>query len=368
LYEPDEGRVTIDGVDVRDGSLNSLRSQMGVVFQDSFLFDATVRENIGLGAIGASEAQIMSAANAAEVDGFVSNLARGYDTLVGEGGRNLSGGQRQRVAIARALVGDPPILLLDEATSALDPGTERQISATLERAGSGKTVIAITHRLTSVTDYDRIFVVDTGRVVEQGTHDQLVGLGGVYARLWAEQTGAAVPTTPPFDLAAVLATLPLFVDLEPAAVAEVAARFARVVLATGSIVAEGGQLVVVGSGRGEVIDPSTPAAPSVVRPIGVGEVFGLNALLGAPTGLQLRPLEPMTLYTLPEDVLDELRQRHRAIDDARAGRSTVVPLPTGRMLTRATMVGVGRATAAGTAAVRASDVGAAVSAARSGGK
>ncbi len=336
LYEPDEGRVVIDGVDVAERSLDSLRSQMGVVFQDSFLFDATVRENIALGSVGASEEEILAAADAAEVDSFVGNLARGYDTIVGESGRNLSGGQRQRVAIARALVGDPSILLLDEATSALDPGTERQISATLERAGAGRTVIAITHRLTSVTDYDRIFVVDAGKIVEQGSHEELVELRGLYARLWAEQTGEPVPERPPFDLEPVLSKLPLFVDLSPAQLAELASRFGRVVLAPDSIVHEGGQLVVVAEGRGEILADETvgTAAP---RTITSGEVFGLNALLGEPTGARLRALEPLTLLTLTEESLAELRSRYSEIDEAARGRSTMAASPGGRRLVRSTI-------------------------------
>jgi ABC-type multidrug transport system fused ATPase/permease subunit/CRP-like cAMP-binding protein len=361
LYEPDEGRMTVDGVDVRERSLDSLRMQMGVVFQDSFLFDATLRENIALGSVGSTDAAVMAAAGAAEVDAFVGNLARGYDTLVGEGGRNLSGGQRQRVAIARALVGNPPILLLDEATSALDPGTERQISATLDRAGSGKTVIAITHRLTSVVGYDQIHVVDAGRIVESGTHEQLLARRGLYARLWAEQTGAEMPQAPPFDLEGVLSALPLFVDLDHDALADVAQRMGRVVLASGTVAAEGGQLVVIESGRGELVDARSGA---VLRVMGSGDVFGLNALLGEPTGAQLKALEPMTLRTLAADDLDTLGTRHGEIDQARAGRSTSAAIPTGRALTRSTNASaVGRRSVV-TATLSVAEVAAALAAAR----
>lgn len=371
LYEPDEGRVTIDGVDVRDRSLDSLRSQMGVVFQDSFLFDSTVRENIALGSVGATEDEILAAADAAEVASFVDNLARGYDTLVGESGRNLSGGQRQRVAIARALVGDPAILLLDEATSALDPGTERQISETLMRASAGRTVIAITHRLTSVTDYDRIFVVDDGKLVEQGAHQELVALGGLYARLWAEQTGEPIPERPPFDLDGVLSKLPLFVDLSPEELAKLSAQFGRIILAPGSIVSEGGQLVVVADGRAdiELIDAPVSALP---RTIGPGEVFGLNALLGEPTGARLRAVEALTLLTLPEEVLNDLRGQYRAIEEAIHGRSTMTPTPTGRRLVRST-IGPSSAVIRSTIAARkqgpsVGDVAAVVAAARAAGR
>ncbi len=368
LYEPDEGRITIDGVDVRERSLASLRSQMGVVFQDSFLFDATVRENISLGSVGCTEAEMLSAARMAEVESFVGNLARGYDTLVGEGGRNLSGGQRQRVAIARALLGNPSIMLLDEATSALDPGTERQITETLERAGAGKTVIAITHRLTSVVDYDRIVVVDAGRIVEQGRHTELVERGGLYARLWAEQTGETVVEPVPFDLEAVLSRLPLFVDVPAGELPELVARFTRTVVESGSIVSEGGQLVVIERGRGDV-EPTDEQGTVIPRSIGAGEVFGLNAMLGDPTHALLRMHEPAILWTLTEADLADLRRDHAEIDDAAAGRSTMAPRPVGRMLARAT-IGPGatpgpRSTVGVTQqAITAADVAAGVAAAR----
>jgi ATP-binding cassette subfamily B protein len=189
LYDPTEGTVRFDGVDLRDTTLASLRDQLGVVLQDPLLFNTTIHENIALGAEGASADAVLTAARGAEVDAFVGLLTSGYDTLVGDRGSMLSGGQRQRVSIARAIVRDPAVLLLDEATSALDPRTERQISATIERLGAGRTIVAITHRLTSVTEYDSIVVLAEGEVVEQGTHRELLGAGGLYAKLWAEQMG-----------------------------------------------------------------------------------------------------------------------------------------------------------------------------------
>lgn len=364
LYDPDEGRVTVDGVDVSTRSLDSLRAQLGVVFQDSFLFDATIRENIAMGAPGATDDRVLAAARAAEVDAFVDALPRGYDSMVGEGGRNLSGGQRQRVAIARALVADPRILLLDEATSALDPATERQISATLDQVAAGRTVVAITHRLTSVVSYDQIHVVEAGRVVESGTHDELVARGGAYARLWAEQTGEPVPEGPPFDLAGVLAKLPLFAHLEPAALAEVEARVGELRVDTGDLVAEGGdRLVVVERGRAEVVEVPGGA---VVRAIGSGEVFGLNALLGAPTGTALTALEPLVLRVLAGDDLAELRDRFPSIAEGQAGRSTLAAAPAGRIV-RATLTVSGASAdgaRTGTGGVTAAAVAAAVAEAR----
>jgi len=196
FYDPDEGSVTYDGVDLRDVSLASLRSQLGIVFQESVLFDTSIRENLRLARPDATDDEVQAAAEAAELHDFITRLPEGYETEVGERGGRLSGGQRQRLAIARALLRDPAVLLLDEATSALDPKTERAIAATLDRVGAGRTTVAITHRLGTVVDYDRIVVLDQGRVVEQGTHDELLARGGVYATLWAEQTGAPPPVGP----------------------------------------------------------------------------------------------------------------------------------------------------------------------------
>ncbi|MCB0992707.1 MAG: ABC transporter ATP-binding protein, partial [Acidimicrobiales bacterium] len=239
-WDPEEGAILFDGTDIRTATLASLRDQMGVVFQDPFLFDTTVRENIAMGRPGATEAEIIAAAEAAEIDSFIGNLPRGYDTLVGQRGSNLSGGQRQRVSIARALVRNPSILLLDEATSALDPQTERAINQTLDRVAHKRTVISITHRLTSVTGYDKIFVVDNGSIVESGSHEQLVAMGGLYAHLWSEQTGAPVERATAFDAVSALAKVSLFADLGPEALAGVAARLTTFDLAAGETIAEGG--------------------------------------------------------------------------------------------------------------------------------
>ena len=199
FYDVDDGAVLFDGHDARDVTLSSLRGQLGIVFQDTFLFDATLRENIAMGKPAATDAEIEAAARVAELHEFVETLPRGYNTLVGERGGRLSGGQRQRLAIARALLRDPRVLLLDEATSALDPRTERLISDTLERVGKGRTTIAVTHRLTSITGFDQIFVMSAGHLVERGTHAELVALAGVYAELWTEQTGGIAAVEAPFD-------------------------------------------------------------------------------------------------------------------------------------------------------------------------
>ncbi len=356
LYTPDEGTIRVDGVDVSTRSLASLRAQMGVVFQDSFLFNATVRENIAIGKDGATEAEILAAAKAAEVDSFVAALPRGYDSMVGEGGRNLSGGQRQRVAIARALVANPAILLLDEATSALDPRTERQISATLERAGSGRTVVAITHRLTSVTDYDRIVMVVGGRIAETGTHEELLRLGGSYASQWAEQTGEAIPERPPFDAKAALGRVALFRQLAPDALDDVVSLLKERVVPPGDLIAEGGdQLLLLAEGRAEILVQTLSGEEVVVRSIGPGEIFGLNSLLGASSGSILRAVETIRILALEGEVIASLTQRHATIASARSGRSTMHAPSGGRRLPTITSA-TSASMATSTGPLRGSDV------------
>jgi ATP-binding cassette subfamily B protein len=189
FYDPQAGSVTIDGVDVRKVTQESLRSRMGVVFQESFLFNLTIRENLRLGRADATDAEVETAARAAEIHQAIMEMPEGYDTMVGERGGTLSGGQRQRLAVARALLNDPEILILDEATSALDPVTEEAISATLEQVGRSRTVLMVSHRLASVRHMDRIVVLDHGRIIEAGRHDELMKKDGLYVELWRKQGG-----------------------------------------------------------------------------------------------------------------------------------------------------------------------------------
>lgn len=186
FYDPETGSVEFDGEDLRQVTQASLRAHLGVVFQESFLFDLTVRENIRLGRQEANDKQVEEAAKAAEIHEFIMGLPQGYETPVGERGGRLSGGQRQRLAIARAVLRDPEILLLDEATSALDPATEAAINATISRLAKGRTLISVTHRLSSVVGMDRIFVLRQGKVVEQGNHKQLLNQKGYYYQLWSD--------------------------------------------------------------------------------------------------------------------------------------------------------------------------------------
>ncbi|HEX2316227.1 MAG TPA: ABC transporter ATP-binding protein [Thermomonospora sp.] len=189
--DPQRGRVTIDGTDLRDLPLATLRSLIAVVSQDVFLFHGTVADNIAFGRAGATREDVERAARAAHAHDFVTGLPDGYDTLIGERGLRLSGGQRQRLAIARALVADAPILVLDEATSSVDVAAERAITDALDEARTGRTVLVIAHRLSTVRDADRIVVLADGRVVEAATHDELVTAGGTYAQLVGRQREGA---------------------------------------------------------------------------------------------------------------------------------------------------------------------------------
>jgi len=183
FYDVDLGRVTVDGVDVRDVTLTSLRREIGVIAQDPFLFSATVRENIAFGRPDASAEDVERAATLAQAHEFIEALPAGYDTVIGERGITLSGGQRQRVAIARALVVDPRILILDDATASVDATTESKIRDGLREAMRGRTTIIIAHRLSTIALADEVVVLEDGRVVARGAHDDLVGTNDVYREI-----------------------------------------------------------------------------------------------------------------------------------------------------------------------------------------
>ena len=196
LYVPETGSVRIDNVDLALVEPAWLRRQIGVVLQENFLFNRSVRENIALANPGLSMDSVIAAATLAGAHDFILELPEGYDTLVGEQGVNLSGGQRQRIAIARALASNPGVLILDEATSALDYESERRVQQNMRAICRGRTVFIIAHRLSAVRLADRILVLDQGRLVEQGSHEELTRLCGIYARLYALQAGPAISGRP----------------------------------------------------------------------------------------------------------------------------------------------------------------------------
>ncbi len=192
LYDVTDGSITLDGVDLRQYRLNDLRRNIALVSQDVYLFHGTIFENIAYGNVDATLEHVKSAAKSANLNRFIDTLPLGYDTIVGERGIKLSGGQRQRLSIARAILKDAPILIFDEATSSVDSETEREIQANLAHLTAGKTALIIAHRLSTIREADRILVLRNGEIIEQGSHDNLIGLGGNYAELWLTQTGGLI--------------------------------------------------------------------------------------------------------------------------------------------------------------------------------
>ncbi|HOL18392.1 MAG TPA: ATP-binding cassette domain-containing protein, partial [Bacillota bacterium] len=187
FYEPDGGRILLDGVDIREYTRLSLRRQIGIVQQDTFLFTGTIRDNIAYGNFSATDEEIRQAAKMASIHEYIESLPNGYDTYVGERGVMLSGGQRQRISIARIFLKNPPILILDEATSALDNTTEAQIQQALDQLSAGRTTLVVAHRLSTIRNADKIVVLTEQGIVEQGTHQELIEKQGVYYSLWNTQ-------------------------------------------------------------------------------------------------------------------------------------------------------------------------------------
>jgi len=285
FYDPLSGRVTLDGHDLRDLTQESLRRQIGVVFQESILFNMSVRENIRLGNPDASDADIEAAMRAAEIHDFVSSLPDGYDTLAGERGSRFSGGQRQRLALARALVRNPAILLLDEATSALDPVSEAAINETLQRVARGRTVISVTHRLSTVTHADRIYVLDHGRIAEHGRHDALLRREGLYAQLWRKQNGFSL--NPTGDAAVVdadrLRDIPILAQIGESILADVADKFVTELYpADRSVIVQedpGSRFYIIVRGKVAVLRHAEDGSEECVAALSDGDYFGEIALI-----------------------------------------------------------------------------------------
>jgi energy-coupling factor transporter ATP-binding protein EcfA2 len=273
------------------------------MLREPVLLDGTVGENIALGSLGAGRAAVEAASRAAGAHPFVLTLAYGYDTRVGERGVRLSEVQRHRIALARALLRDPAVLLLDHVTAGLDVRSERLLTETLARVGHGRTVIAATHRLTTVVDYDQIFLLDGGRIAEQGRHKDLVAAGGRYAELWAEQalSGAAEPE--PFDVAAALTRIPLFARLDGPGLDRVARCLYEQRVDRDETVRNDGRLLLVRQGRAVVLAPDPAGRLLTVAELGPGQAFGLDATMGEQTGSVLRAVRPLRLLVLSSAAL-----------------------------------------------------------------
>jgi ATP-binding cassette subfamily B protein len=320
FYDPQAGRVTFDGVDLRAALLDSLYDQVGIVFQESFLFNTTIRENIRLGKAGATDAEVEAAARAAELHDIILQMREGYETVVGERGGRLSGGQRQRVAIARALVRNPSVIILDEATSALDPGTEAAINDTLNRVSAGRTVISVTHRLKSVVNFDCIFVFKEGRVIEQGSHESLLRLNGTYAGMWRRQTGTSV--SPTGDLlvtdVGILRDVPLFKDMDDAYLREISDIFITERVPAGRTVIEEGdegtRFYIIIHGMVAVTATDDEGRAHRVATLDDGDYFGEIALLAnIPTTASVVTLTPSIFIILQREQLLKLMQQHPAL-------------------------------------------------------
>lgn len=327
FHDPQRGRVLMRGHNVRDLSLAALHSHIGAVFQDPLLLAGTIRDNIAIGNLDASDAEIQKAAADAQIHEAIIDMPDGYDTAIGEAGGKLSGGQRQRLAIARALVRKPPVLVLDEATSALDPASESAIQETIANLSLGRTVISVTHRLSRVTNVDRIFVFDHGKLVGQGTHEELLNAGGVYSELWRKQSGIEVDAqgTAARVQPEWLRAIPLFSDAPERVLVRVAGEFLferldadRIIFEEGD---EGDKFYILARGKVEVITKQGRSLAVLTD----GDFFGEIALIDdVPRNATVRTLSRCSFLTLTnlqfDKLLDDEKELRAAIRNIVASR------------------------------------------------
>ena len=320
FYDPLSGSIGIDGLDLRKISQESLRSRLGVVFQENFLFNATLRENIRIANPQASQEQIEFAARQAGIHDFISHLPDGYETVAG-GSIRFSGGQRQRLAIARALLRNPEILILDEATSALDNATEALINQTIEEVSKGRTVLSVTHRLGSAKKADCIFFLDQGQVKEQGTHEELLALEGGYARLWNKQSGfqlsedGAQASIEP----ARLRGISILSDLEENVLAQLSREFTTETYTPGSFILHegdpGNRFLIIARGTVEILkNVGGSPEPKRVQVLQDGDYFGeLALILNVPRTASARSLAASTCLVLTREKFQRLMERVPAL-------------------------------------------------------
>ena len=314
FYEPNSGTVYFDGEDARKIETESLRTRMAVVFQESILLNASIRENIALGRPDATEEEIRSAAQAAEMHDSIVRMPEGYETRVGERGALLSGGQRQRIAIARALLRNPDILILDEATSALDPETEHAINETLGRVAQGRTVISVTHRLSSANRADCIFLLRDGSIVEQGKHEHLMEKNGAYARLWQKQSGFTFEEERARVQSSRLKSYPIFENVQTDILEEMSRLFVTESYPAGTTVvregSSGDRFYLIARGQVSVHKMGLHGEERKIAVLEDGDYFGEIALIrNVPRSATIRTLTDSVFLTLHRDVFSNLLER-----------------------------------------------------------
>ena len=320
LYDTESGEVLVDGIDVRSVEQNSLRAQIAMVFQESILFNGTVRENIRVGRSDATDAEVEAAARLAEVHEAILGFEHGYDTVAGERGGRFSGGQRQRIAIARALLRGSSVLIFDEATSALDSVAEQQINQTISRLARGRTLISVTHRLSTIIQYDQIFVLQDGRLVEQGRHSELLESNGTYAGLWNKQSGFQVNEE--FDHVDVTAdrlkAIPILSKFDPTLLTELAHDFNTESYPHGTIVVREGdpadKFYIIVRGQVDIFhEEGMEGEESSERRLATlqdGDYFGERALLrNVPRAASVRTLGECIFLVLPRKKFARLLER-----------------------------------------------------------
>jgi ATP-binding cassette subfamily B protein len=320
FFDPDQGSLSYDGIDLRQARLDSLSAQTGVVFQDNFLFNTSLRENVRMGHPEATHAEVEEACRLAQIHELIQAMPQGYETPAGEGGNRLSVGQRQRLAIARALIRKPSVLILDEATSALDAATESAINHTLEQLGQHQTTISVTHRLGPLVGYDRIFVFESGRLVEAGSHRELLAQHGLYAKLWTKQHAFTLSedTEETKVDGESLSQITIFRDLDAAMREKIAAGLRVEEASIGTTVIRQGEVgdkfYLVARGRVRVTVQTLEGVERNIAVLQDGDSFGELALLeDAPRNATVVTEAPTTFLVLKRAAFKRLLANHPAV-------------------------------------------------------
>ncbi len=316
LLEPQSGKITYDGVDIRDACVDSLRHQFSVVLQESHLFRGTIMENIRFSRPDSTHEEVVAAAKKAEIHDLIMQLPEGYETVVDERGSSLSGGQRQRIAIARAFVQNPSILFLDEPTSMLDPITEASVNEAFLELSKGRTVVMVTHRLASARHFDKIIVIDKGKVAEEGSHEELMNLGGRYRSLWDKQHGFTVTSHGYVKVTAErLRSIPIFAKLDDNVLEDLAGEFSTEIFEPDVMViregAKGDKFYITVRGSLQVMKKGPDGVDKPIVVLADGDHFGEIALLkSVPRTASLKTLSHTTCLSLSHERFSRLVESH----------------------------------------------------------